>query len=317
MKIIDIDDRIKLIDLFDLKEIARTGSFILLEDEITVIETSASPSIPYLKAGLETLNIKLEEIKYIILTHIHLDHGGGVGLFLKECPNAKIIVHPKGARHLIDPSRLENGAREVYKEQFDSLFHPIIPISEERIIIKNNGDTLKIGSNTILSFYHTPGHANHHFSIYDPVSNGIFTGDTAGIYYWMLKDENIDFFLPSTSPNQFNPDAMIQSINFFRKKSLNRLYFGHFGFTHKVGLAIDTVEKWLKLFVEYSKKAYLSCNSNDQRIEMTYNYLYQTVFNHLSSQGVPNNHSIYQVLKLDLNVSSMGLIDYWNKKYTI
>lgn len=313
MNIIDINNRIKLIDLYDLSETNRTGSFVLLEDSITLVETSASPSIPYLKEGLKNLNIELEEIKYIILTHIHLDHGGGVGLFLQDCPNAQVVVHPKAARHLIDPSRLELGARSVYGEKFDQLFHPIVPVPEERIIIKRDGDTLEIGPKTRLCFYDTPGHANHHFSIYDPVSNGMFTGDTAGIQYWMLKDQNIDFFLPTTSPNQFNPDAMIDSIHFFKEKSLNHLYFGHFGYTKNVDVALDEVEKWIHIFVECGKKGFFSSESDEIRIKNTYEELRHIIWDYLFNLNVPSEHSIFNILELDLNVCSMGLIDYWKK----
>ncbi|WP_246483789.1 MBL fold metallo-hydrolase [Heyndrickxia vini] len=314
MNTIDIDGRIKLIDLNDLNQPKRTGSYVLLEDSITLIETSASPSIPYLKEGLAKLNIGLDQIKYIILTHIHLDHGGGAGLFLKDCPNAQIVVHPKAARHLIDPTRLELGARAVYNEQFDQLFHPIIPIPKSRIITKENEETLQIGSKTSLIFYDTPGHANHHFGIYDPVSNGMFTGDTAGIYYWTLKEHGFDLFLPTTSPNQFNPLAMIESIKFFEQKNLSVLYFGHFGFTKKVALALDTVKNWIHKFVECSKKGYLSSELDERRIENTYLALRAAIFDFLYSEQVPKDHPVFATLELDLKICSMGLIDYLDKK---
>ncbi|MGE8206712.1 MBL fold metallo-hydrolase [Heyndrickxia sp. NPDC080065] len=313
MNIIHIDERMKIIDLYDLNQVERTGAYVILDEQITVVETSASPSIPYLKKGLEALNISLEQVKYIILTHIHLDHGGGAGLFLQDCPNAHIVVHPKAARHIIDPTKLELGAKEVYKKKFDELFNPIIPVPKERVMIKEDNGTLQIGKDTYLRFHDTPGHANHHFSIYDPVSNGMFTGDTAGIYYWMLKDQGIDFFLPSTSPNQFNPEAMKQSIDFYRKQALNYLYFGHFGFTSKVNQALDDVEKWIDIFVDSGRDGYLSSNNDQQRIEKTFMNLQHIVFESLINQGVPKDHSIFSILELDLKVSAMGLIDFWNK----
>ncbi|MGY3315594.1 glyoxylase-like metal-dependent hydrolase (beta-lactamase superfamily II) [Peribacillus simplex] len=101
---------------------------------ITLVETSASPSIPHLMKGLEDLGISPVDITYIILTHIHLDHAGGAGLFLQHCPNAKVIVHPKGARHLEDPTRLIAGAKAVYGEEFNELFNPILPIPFDRML---------------------------------------------------------------------------------------------------------------------------------------------------------------------------------------
>src|SRR5699024_6601375 len=103
---ISFDNRVHLIDGFDLGVADRTGSYVINEDELTIIETGPSPSIQYIKKGLDTLGLSLEQVKYIIVTHIHLDHAGGAGLLIKECPNAKVVVHPRGERHLVDPHKL-------------------------------------------------------------------------------------------------------------------------------------------------------------------------------------------------------------------
>ena len=104
-----------------------------------MIETCASPSIPHILKGLDALNIRPYGMKYIIVTHVHLDHAGGAGLLMEKCPNAKLIVHPRGARHMIDPIRLIQGAKAVYGASFDSLFKPILPIPEERVMSKMMG----------------------------------------------------------------------------------------------------------------------------------------------------------------------------------
>src|SRR5699024_1559836 len=155
--------------------------YVIGEEALTLVETGPSPSVKYIKQGMEDLGFTLDQVQYIIVTHIHLDHAGGAGLFIQACPNATIVVHPKGARHLADPKRLASSARAVYGDSFQELFEPIVPVPEERLLVKGEGDTLKIGPDCTLTFYDTPGHAKHHFSIYDPVSNGIFTGDTVGI----------------------------------------------------------------------------------------------------------------------------------------
>ncbi len=186
-------------------------------------------------------------MKYIIVTHVHLDHAGGAGLLLKECPNATVVVHPRGARHLVNPKKLAAGARAVYGDSFSDLFDPIVPVPEERLLVKEDGKTLSIGENCTLEFLDTPGHAKHHFSIYDPVSNGLFTGDTVGIRYQQLIREGINFFVPSTSPNHFDPDAMKTSINRIRKLGVDRIYFGHFGMTEMVNEALVQVSEWLDI----------------------------------------------------------------------
>ncbi|MDN5709160.1 MAG: MBL fold metallo-hydrolase, partial [Planococcus sp. (in: firmicutes)] len=264
MAISKLNDRIQLIDGFDLGLEQRTGSYVIMEQQLTIIETGPSPSVEHVKQGLNELGISLDEVRYIIVTHIHLDHAGGAGLLVQDCPNATLIVHPKGARHLADPSRLIAGARAVYGDQFDDLFNPIVPVPEHRIDIKTEGDRLKIGPDCTLEFWDTPGHAKHHFGIYDPVSNGFFAGDTAGIRYAQLIEDGIDFYLPSTSPNQFDPEAMKASIERMQRQQLDVLYFGHFGAAHNPDAALEQVLEWLELFVEQGAAAYRQEESADQ-----------------------------------------------------
>jgi len=206
-KPVNLGHQISFFDVFDLGFENRTGTFVIHDEKLTIVETSASPSIPYLLDGLKQLEIDPADIQYIIVTHIHLDHAGGAGLLLKHCPNAKVVVHPRGYRHLVDPSRLIAGAKAVYKEDFEKFYDPIYPIPEERLMIKENGEVLELANRT-LTFYDTPGHAKHHFSIHDSLSNGIFTGDTIGVYYQDIQE--FEFFLPSTSPNHFDPDEMLR-----------------------------------------------------------------------------------------------------------
>ncbi len=299
-------NRIEVIDLFDLGVAHRTGCYVLQEEELTIIETGPSPSVPYIRQGLHKLGYTLEDVKHIIVTHIHLDHAGGVGLLLRECPNANVIVHEKGARHLIDPKRLVAGARAVYGEQFQELFEPIIPVPEDRIVIKREGDTLKIGDECTLAFWDTPGHSNHHLAIYDPVSHGIFSGDTVGIRYEQLVKEGVAFYLPSTSPNQFNPTAMLDAINRMKALNLDVLYFGHYGYTENSKEAFKQIEMWLPIFVDEAKEVHQEGGN--------YGILRDRLLNevqvYLQSKGIDESHPVYGLIQLDITVSSMGLMEY-------
>lgn len=312
--LIEIDKRISLIDGNDLQRQLRTGTYVIKEDEITIVETSASPSIPYVLKGLSEAGIQLEDIKYIILTHIHLDHAGGAGLLLQKCPNAKVIVHKKGARHLEDPTRLIAGARAVYGDEFDTLFDPIIPIPSERIIIKEDRETLDISDTSTLTFYDTPGHANHHLSIYDHVSNGMFSGDTVGIYYRELDQDQIEFYLPSTSPNQFNPEAMLASADLYESLALDRVYFGHFGVSPNPGQVYQQLRYWLPIFLEAAKDAHRAHATFDEKLSALSSDLFKIVRDSLAEKGIPDDHPVFEILSLDLRVCSMGLIDYLLKQ---
>ncbi|MBU9674389.1 MBL fold metallo-hydrolase [Planococcus sp. CP5-4] len=310
MAISKLNDRIQLIDGFDLGLEQRTGSYVIMEQQLTIIETGPSPSVEHVKQGLNELGISLDEVRYIIVTHIHLDHAGGAGLLLRDCPNATLIVHPKGARHLADPSRLIAGARAVYGGQFDDLFNPIVPVPEHRIAIKTEGDRLQIGPDCTLEFWDTPGHAKHHFGILDPVSNGFFAGDTAGIRYAQLIEDGIDFYLPSTSPNQFDPEAMKASIERMQRQQLDVLYFGHFGAAHNPAAALEQVLEWLELFVEEGAAAYQNKESADQLAKR----LLTPVMAQLAEKGAKQPHRVMPYIEMDLQVSAQGLLDYFHRQ---
>lgn len=307
-----LNERIFLIDAHDMGRNARTGSYIIKEEKVTIVETSASPSIPYILEGLKGLGIHPNDVEYIIVTHIHLDHAGGAGLLLRSCPNAKVVVHPKGARHLAEPSRLIAGAREVYGESFDSLFEPILPIPEEKLIVKEDQAELAIGTNCNLVFHNSPGHANHHFSIYDPVSNGIFTGDTIGVYYHELVKDGIDFILPSTSPNQFRPDAMLESIEKIRALQVSAIYFGHYGMTTNVNEVYKQLSFWLPIFVNAGKQSFAEHPSaNPSELEdLIKELIFKEVTAYLDERHVPRSHEVYEIIGIDLYICAKGIFDF-------
>ncbi|WP_284140792.1 MBL fold metallo-hydrolase [Virgibacillus sp. LDC-1] len=307
---IRLDNRIALIDGFDLGAPDRTGTYVIDETELTIIETGPSPSVKYIKKGLLELGFELSEVKYIIVTHVHLDHAGGAGLLLRDCPNAKLIVHPRGARHLIDPKKLVAGARGVYGDSFSELFEPIIPIPQDRIEMKGEGDTLQIGADCTLQFLDTPGHAKHHITIYDPVSNGVFAGDTVGVRYEQLLREGVPFFLPSTSPNHFDPEEMRKSIKRLHEMKLDRIYYGHFGMTTDIDASLTAVSEWLDLFVSEGEKAFVEGKGYDTLASR----LLLRVRQFLREKSVPDDHDVYVLINLDLQVSALGIMDYFQKK---
>ncbi|TFB19508.1 MBL fold metallo-hydrolase [Filobacillus milosensis] len=311
---IDLGNEMTLIDLYDLKMPGRTGSYVLHAEELTIVETSASPSVPYLLEGLKQLEIDLEDVKHIIVTHIHLDHAGGVGLFLEKCPNAKVYVHPKGKRHLADPSKLIAGARAVYGEKFDELFDPIVPVPEDRLVEMSEGDTLDIGDGRVLTFYDSPGHAKHHFSIHDSLSNGVFTGDTIGVYY--PQAEGLNFVLPSTSPNQFDPDAMLDSLAKIEGLHVDQIYFGHYGRSRDPKHVYGQIRFWLPRFVEAGEKVFeeMPEASFEEKTEKVAENLENLVTTHLVEQNIPSDHVVYKYLNLDLKVCAMGIVDYLMKQ---
>jgi glyoxylase-like metal-dependent hydrolase (beta-lactamase superfamily II) len=177
------------------------------------VDVGTNFSVPGLLEALAGLGIPREAVDYVIVTHVHLDHAGGAGEMMRLLPQAKLVVHPRGARHMIDPRRLWAGATAVYgAEAMRRNYGALVPVDSERVIEAPEGFTLELGGRP-LRFLDTPGHARHHFCIWDETSRSMFTGDTFGLAYRELASERGRFVMPTTTPVQFEPEALVASID--------------------------------------------------------------------------------------------------------
>jgi len=201
-------------------------------DRVAVVENNTANAVPIILAALAKHGYAPEQVEYAIITHVHLDHAGGSGILMQKCPNARLLAHPKAARHIVDPSRLISSAKTVYGEDmFRKLYGEIIPVPEKRVRVMEDGEVVSFGSRK-LKFIYTRGHANHHFCIHDSGSNGIFTGDSFGIAYPFMQMHG-PFLFPSTTPTEFDPAEARLSIQRIRETNADRVYPTHFGeFTH-------------------------------------------------------------------------------------
>jgi glyoxylase-like metal-dependent hydrolase (beta-lactamase superfamily II) len=308
-KPIFLTDGITLIDGFDMEIPSRTGTYVIEEEDLTLIEVGPSPSVKHIRKGLEELGYTFHDVKNVIVTHVHLDHAGGAGHLLQQCPNAKLIVHPRGGRHLVDPSKLAAGAKAIYGDSFSDIYDPIVPVPEDKVVELSEGDTLQIGPNRTLEFWDTPGHAKHHFSIYDPVSNGIFTGDTTGVRYELLLQDGVELYLPSTTPNHFNPNDMHASIQRVREKQVDRIFFGHFGMTENPEEALNQVASWLDTYVDIAEEVIDEGGDYNEIASR----IMKRVKAHLSEKGISEDHDVYIIINLDIQISALGIVDYFNK----
>jgi len=203
----------------------------LLEDdgECAIIETGTHNTVPIILSLLAEKGIDRRQVKYVIPTHVHLDHAGGVGGLMQALPEATLLIHPRGARHMIDPAKLKAGAMAVYGEKaFADIYGDVIPVPESRVRTMDDGDQAVVGGRT-LQFIDTPGHARHHFCVHDPVSRGLFTGDTFGLSYPALTTPNGPFICPTTTPVQFDPPALKASIRKLLALAPQRIYLTHYG----------------------------------------------------------------------------------------
>jgi len=224
-----LDDQLYLFDLLEQGLPGRSSAYLLTGSKNVLIDTGSAPSHERILAALAEAKLTPEQLNYCILTHVHLDHAGGAGLLAAACPHTIFVAQERAARHLIDPSRLIAGARTVYGDSFESSFGTILPVPAERVLVRKNGEQLELGDRT-LTFYDTPGHAKHHFSVHDPLRGAIFAGDTLGIrYVKAFTGWDFEFILPSTSPTDFDPQGVLYSVNLLQKLNAHTVYHTHFG----------------------------------------------------------------------------------------
>ena len=191
------------------------------------VDVGTNSSVPYLLAGLEELGVAREAVDYVLLTHVHLDHAGGAGRLMQELPNARALLHPRGAPHMIDPTKLLAGSRAVYGERLEELYGTLVPIPAERVRAVEDCERVRLGGRT-LELIHVPGHALHHYAVVDQAHRSIFAGDTFGISYRALDTERGAFITPTTPPSQFDPDQHIASIDRMLSYRPESMYLMHF-----------------------------------------------------------------------------------------
>lgn len=201
---------------------------IVDDGRVAVVDTANAASVPRVVAALADLGVGADAVDYVLLTHIHLDHAGGAGALMQELPVARLVVHPRGARHMVDPSKLWAGTVAVYGEaSARALYGEIVPVEATRIIEAADGLELRLGGRAI-EVLDTPGHARHHVCYHDRRANALFTGDTFGMSYRELDVGGRAAIWPTTSPVQFDPEAMEASIARLLARKVEAMYLTHF-----------------------------------------------------------------------------------------
>ena len=278
-------------------------------NEVAIIETGNKYSATNVQKALKMDGLSFSDVAYIIPTHVHLDHAGGAGELMNRCQNAQLIVHPRGARHMINPSKLIEGAMAVYgEENFNKLYGEIIPIDSSRVIEADDNFILDFEGRE-LKFIDTPGHARHHFCVWDKQTESMFTGDTFGISYRDLDKENEVYIFPSTSPVQFDPEALIKSIYKIMEYKPQRVCLTHFAAIKPTQKVVDQLIDGIH-FVSNLAKKYATENDAELIIQ---DEMMSYFLKGIEKIGNDDLEFCRDRLKLDVEINTQGLI-YWQQK---
>lgn len=275
------------------------------------IDTGPNNAVPRLLAALQSLGLERSAVDYVIPTHVHLDHAGGAGLLMQQLPNARMLIHPRGARHMIDPSALMQGVRAVYgTEVADRDYGELVPVPEERVTTTSDGMVVLLGGRP-LRFMDTPGHARHHHCLWDEASRGWFTGDTFGICYPELHTQQGPYIVPATAPIQFDHEALHASVARLLAQRPSLMYLTHYG-------AVSHPEKLSVQFLSQvdamvgAARALADAPDRHQRLKHAFADIY---IGELRRSGSTQPESfLRELLATDIELNAQGL-DAWLSKH--
>jgi len=275
-------------------------------DRLAFVETGTARSVPRMLALVSTLGLTPEAVDYIIPTHVHLDHAGGAGNLMARCPNARLVIHPKGADHMIDPSKLVAGATAVYgAENFAHHFDTLTPIPAERVIVAEDSMVIDLDGRP-LTFIDTPGHANHHGCIFDEHTRSWFTGDTFGIAYPELRTPGGPFLFAPTTPVAFDPDVWQKSLDRLMGYNPQAVYLTHYGRLDDPQALEDELRRSIRDLAELA----LAEEGNEQagRSERLQEGVTEQLLSRARRQGcVLDESRIRAVLDVDIALNAQGL----------
>ncbi len=281
------------------------AAYLIVQDgRGAFVDCGTTHSLPNLLACVAQAGLTPADIDWLIVTHVHLDHAGGAGALMQQLPNSKLVVHPRGAQHMIDPTRLIAGATAVYGEaEIARSYGQIVPVPAERVVVAEDGHRVSLASRELVCV-DTPGHARHHFCVWDAVSRSWFTGDTFGLSYRELDHAGGAFIIPTSSPVQFEPEAMHASIRRLMQESPEGMYLTHYGRVEGTARLAQELHEQIDAMVAIAQR----CNGEPERHHLLVDALGALYVARLRLQGSPLDASeVLRVLAMDIELNAQGL----------
>ena len=303
----DAGDGVVAVDTLYMRPSADASHLVIADGRAAFVDTGTNSSVPMLLDALNQYDLEPADVDYVFLTHVHLDHAGGAGALMQQLPNARCVIHPRGAPHMADPTKLIAGTQGVYgKEKAFELYGDIVPIDADRIIEAGDEDRFSFGGREVRAL-HTEGHARHHYCLHDPQSRGVFTGDSFGISYRDLDTENGEFIFPTTTPPHFEPTEAHKAVDRIMAQDPERLYLTHYSVVTDVGRLANDMHECLDGFVAIARKH----QDRDDRQALIRDDLFEFLSDRLVAHGYnKGREAMWSLLRHDMELNSQGL-DAW------
>ena len=303
----DAGDGVVAVDTLYLRPSADASHLVIADGRAAFVDTGTNYSVPYLLDALQQYDLDRGDVDYVFLTHVHLDHAGGAGLLMQALPNARCVLHPRGAPHMADPEKLIAGTQGVYgKQKTFELYGEIVPIDAARIDVAEDEDSFSFGGREVRAL-HTEGHARHHYCLHDPASRGVFTGDSFGLSYRDLDTANGEFIFPTTTPPHFEPTEAHKAVDRIMAQDPEKLFLTHYSRVNDVERLANDMHECLDGFVAIARRH----QDRDDRQAAIQQDLFEFISERLFAHGYEQDRdAMWSLLQHDMKLNSQGL-DAW------
>jgi len=305
-----LNDGITAIDTEYARPLQDASHLIVEGGVAAFVDTGVNRSVPLLLDALGQQDLDVGDVEILFLTHIHLDHAGGAGLLMRNLPNARCIIHPRGERHMIDPAKLVAGTEAVYgKQETREKYGEILPIDAKRIEAADDEQWFELNGRAMQTIY-TEGHARHHYVLNDPQSKGVFTGDSFGVSYRELDTAAGEIVFPTTTPVHFDPTEAHKAVDRIMACEPQQLYLTHYSRVQNLDRLASDMHEGIDAYVALARKHQADPNRSEKMQASMFEYFVQKLTDHGYSG---DREMMRSTLDIDLDLNVQGL-EVWLDK---
>ncbi|MEQ9561976.1 MAG: MBL fold metallo-hydrolase [Woeseiaceae bacterium] len=290
-----------------MRPLLDASHLIVEQGRAAFVDTGVNHSVPFLLRALHEAGIDEANVEFVFLTHVHLDHAGGAGLLMQHLPNAMAVLHPLGAPHMIDPSKLVRGSKAVYGDaEFVAMYGEITPIAADRVRVVEDCELISLAGRPLQCLF-TEGHARHHYCLADPASRGVFTGDSFGISYRELDTAAGEFIYPTTTPVHFDPPEAHKAIDRIMAQDPVQLFLTHYSRVTDLPRLATDMHRRIDDFVAIATR-----HANDaDRTAAMHGSMFDYLRHELDAHGYGGDDDrLHAIIDVDIKLNTMGL-EHW------